>query len=96
MRYRNVVTDKANGRYVCIFTSLFDETDCEFSLRMCGEAADKYPVDITAASIDGIDCTINDGKITGISIEKGKTYKISYSVDSSEMFASEVILNAYR
>ena len=96
MRYRNIVTDKAKGQYVCIFTSLFNESDCEFSIRMCGEAADKYPVDITSASIDGIECAINDGKITGLSIEKGKTYKISYSVDSSELFASEVILNAYR
>ena len=39
---------------------------------------------------------LEGGKIIGMSIENGKTYKIAYSVDSSEMFASEVILNAYR
>ena len=96
MRYRNVVTDKTNGKYVCIFTSMFDESDCEFSIRMCGEAADKYLVDITSASIDGVECTINEGKITGFSIEKDKTYRIVYSVNSNELFASEVILYAYR
>ena len=96
MRYRTVVTDKAAGKYVCIFTSQYDEANCEFAIRICGEAADKYPVDITSASIDGVDCTIEDGKIVGMRIENGKTYKISYSVDSNEMFASEVILNAYR
>ncbi len=96
MRYRTVVTDKNGGKYDCIFTSQYDENDCEFAIRLCGEAADKYPVDIITASIDGVDCTIEDGKIVGMKIEKGKTYKISYSVDSTEMFASEVILSAYR
>lgn len=96
MRYRTVVTDKTRGKYDCIFTSLYDESNCEFAIRLCGEAADKYPVEILSASIDGIECTIDDGKIIGMKIEKDKTYKISYSVDSLEMFASEVILSAYR
>lgn len=96
MRYRTVVTDKAHGKYDCIFTSQYDENNCEFAIRLCGEAADKYPVDIISASIDGNECVIEDGKIIGMKIEKGKTYKISYSVESTEMFASEVILYAYR
>lgn len=96
MRYRTVVTDKSCGRYDCIFTSQYDENDCEFAIRLCGEAADKYPVDIITASIGGVDCAIQDGKIVGMQIEKEKTYKISYSVNSTEMFASEVILSAYR
>lgn len=96
MRYHTVVTNKVSGKYDCIFTSQYDENDCEFSIRMCGEATDKYPVDILSASIDGVECTVQDGKIVGMKIEKGKTYKISYSVNSTEMFASEVILNANR
>lgn len=96
MRYRTVVTNKVTGKYDCIFTSQYDENDCEFAIRLCGEAADKYPVDILSASIDGVECTVQDGKIVGMKIEKGKTYKISYSVNSTEMFASEVILSAYR
>lgn len=96
MRYRTVVTNKATGQYDCIFTSQYDENDCEFAIRICGEAADKYPIDILSASIDGKECTVQDGKIIGMQIEKGKTHKISYSVDSKELFASEVILSAYR
>ena len=96
MRYHTVVTNKVSGKYDCIFTSQYDENDCEFSICMCGEATDKYPVDILSASIDGVECTVQDGKIVGMKIEKGKTYKISYSVNSTEMFASEVILNANR
>lgn len=96
MRYRTVVTDKKSGQYDCIFTSLYDESNCEFAIRLCGEAADKYPIDILTASINGVECTIVDGKIVDMKIEKNKTYKISYSVDSAEMFASEVILSAYR
>ena len=96
MRYRTVVTDKSNGKYDCIFTSLYDENNCEFAIRLCGEAADKYPVDIISASIGGVACSIKDGKIVGLKIEQGKNYKISYTVNHTEMFASEVILNAYR
>lgn len=96
MRYRTVVTDKTSGKYDCIFTSQYDESDCEFAIRLCGEAADKYPIEIKSASIDGVDCEVVKGKIVGMKIEKGKTYKISYSVNSSEMFASEVILSANR
>ena len=96
MRYRTVVTNKANGKYDCIFTSQYDENDFEFAIRLCVEAEDKYPIDILSASIDGVDCTVQDGKIVGMRIENGKTYKISYSVNSTEMFASEVILSAYR
>ena len=96
MRYRTIVTDKTHGKYDCVFTSLYDESDCEFSIRLCGEAADKYPIDIISATINGQDCIVREGTIVGIQIEKGKTYKISYSVNIKEMFASEVILNAYR
>ena len=53
-------------------------------------------MEILSASVDGVECTIEDGNIIGMRIEKGKTYKISYSVDNAEMFASEVILSAYR
>ena len=91
-----MVTDKAEGKYDCVFTSQYDENNCEFSIRLCGEAADKYPIDIISASIDGVPCEVIDGKIIGLKIEKGQTYKISYVVKSKELFASEVILNAYR
>lgn len=96
MRYRTVVTNKTNGEYDCIFTSKHTEDNCEFAIRMCGESTDKYPISIVSAVIDGKECEIQDGKIIGIKIQEGETYKISYRVNSSEMFASEVILNAYR
>lgn len=96
MRYRTVVTDKANGKYDCIFTSKYNEKNCEFIIRLCGEATDKYPVEIISASINSTKCKVKDGKIIELELENGKTYTISYTVKSHEMFASEVILNAYR
>lgn len=96
MRYRTIVTDKAGGGYDCVFTSLYTESSCEFEIRLCGESADKFPLDIISASVNGTACTVREGKIVGMKIEEGKTYKVSYSVDSREMFASEVILYAYR
>ncbi len=96
MRYINVSADKSKGKYDCVFTSNYDEDDCEFSIRICGSDTDKYPVKIIDAFMGGKKCNIQDGKIVHIKIEKGKKYKISYSVESNEVFASEVVLNAYR
>lgn len=96
IRYRTMVTDKTNGKYDCVFTSIYDEDNCEFEIRLCGEAADKYPVEIISAYINGTQCAVENGKIKNIKIQKGITYKISYSVNNKDMFASEVILSAYR
>lgn len=96
MRYRNIVRSKSTGTYMCCFDSLFDEQNCEFQIRMCGEANDKYPVPITSASINGEALEIEDGVIKGIRLQKGASYRIEYTVDKTDYFASEVILNAYR
>lgn len=96
IRYRNIVTDKWDGHYDCIFTATSNENNCDFEIKLCGEGADRYPVKILKASINGQECTIKDGKIVDMKIEKDQKYKITYVVDSREMFASEVIMNAYR
>jgi len=96
MRYRTVVTNKDEGQYDCIFVSQYDEANCELAIRLCGEAADKYPVNIMEATLAGTSCEVQDGKIVDIYLEKGKTYKFSYKVNNKGMFASEVILSAYR
>lgn len=96
IRFRSIVADKKNEKYDCIFTSEYDEGNCDFCIRMCGEATDKYPMEILEATINGNPCEIEDGKIVGLKIEKGKIYKISYSVHNDGMFSSEVIMNAYR
>lgn len=96
MRFIPIVSDKKMGKYDYIFISNYDEKDCEFGIRLCGEANDKYPMEIVEATVLGQDCKIEQGKIVGISLEKGKKYKISCTVKSDSMFASEVIMNAYR
>ena len=77
-------------------TFLIYHISCDFSIKLCGEGLDKFPIDIVEASVNGKDAKVKDGKIVGISIEKGKKYTISYTVNSDEMFSSEVIMNAYR
>lgn len=96
MRYRNVVRNAASGEYTCMFTSAYDENNCEVQIRQCGEATDKYPLEIISASIAGVPCEVKNGKIIGLSIKNGTTYRIDYEVSKSEMFASEVIVNACR
>lgn len=96
MRYRNIVVDKKQGKYDIIFTSQYDEKNCELELKMLGETRDKYPIEIISAKINDVECEIQDGKIVNFNIVNGKKYKISYVASKRELFASEVILNAYR
>ena len=96
MKYKNIVVDKRQGRYDVVFTSLYDEAKCELLLRQYGESTDKYPITILSASMNGDPCEVKDGKIIGFSLSKGKKYKITYQVSMKELFASEVIINAYR
>ena len=96
MRYRNIVRDKHDGQYACVFTSLYDEKNCDFQIRMCGEGTDKFPIPILEAAVNGKSCTVENGCVTGLSLAKGMQYAIVYKVGSHELFASEVILNAYR
>lgn len=96
MRYTNIVRSKREGLYTCVFKSLYDENNCELQIRLCGESNDKYPVEIIDASINGKPCTVKNGSIVGLSLSKGSKYTISYRVNKHTLFASEVIVNAYR
>jgi hypothetical protein len=96
MKYKNIVVDKNIGRFDIIFDSLYDEKNCELEIKMCGEGNDKYSLNIIAASMDNVECSVDNGKIIGLRINKGQKYKIACKLDINELFASEVILNAYR
>lgn len=96
MRYRSIVRNKNEGLYTCTFTSLYNESNCDFQIRMCGESEDKYSVPIVEASVNGNKCDILNGCVVGLVLKKGEHYTISYTVDKHELFASEVIVNAYR
>lgn len=96
MKFKNIVVDKKEGRFDIVFYSLYDEKNCELELKMYGEGADKYPVKIMRAMINGQEYTVSDGKIINISLKKGSKYTIECTLDENMLFASEVILNAYR
>lgn len=96
MRFKHLAVDKSAGRFDIIFKSLYDEDNCELGIKMCGESTDKYPISIISANSGGVQCTVEDGKIVGLKIEKDKRYKIACELNIKELFSSEVILNAYR
>lgn len=96
MKFKNIVVDKKEGRFDIVFNSLYDEKNCELELKMFGEGADKYPVKIIRSIINGQEYAVSDGKIINISLKKGIKYTIECTLDAKILFASEVILNAYR
>lgn len=95
MRFKYIST-KQEGSYDIIFTSLYDEKECELSVNMLGESNDKYDVFINTAVMNGKECDVVNGKIKNFSIEKGKNYTISLTTSEKERFSAEVVLNAYR
>lgn len=94
--YRNIMVDKENGLYDCIFESPVNEKKCDFSVNIVGERDDSYPLRIVEAFINGKECTVERGKVVNFKLEQGKLYKIRYRVDRNESFACEVIIDAYR
>ena len=96
IKYTNIVINKLKGEYNCVFEAPSTEKSCDFAVWMYGALTDKYPVEIVRATMNGISCSIKEGKVVGFRIKKGKTYTISYEVNSNELFSSEVEMNAYR
>lgn len=96
MKYNIVVINKSDGKYNIVFTSVYDENNCELSLKQFGADADKYPIDILNAKVNEQDCEIENGKIVNLSLKSGEKYTIKCSVNKYSMFAGEVILYAYR
>ena len=94
--YRNIMVDKKNGLYDCIFQSPVNEKKCDFGVNIVGERTDSYPLTIMSASVNGQECVVKQGKAVDIKLEKGKGYKVRYRVDMTESFACEVIVDAYR
>lgn len=95
VKYKNIVVDEKAGRYDFRFTAPNDEADFEIELKMCGDASDKYSLDIISAEVDGNPCRIENGKVR-MSLSKGVTYVVKYTTNRKSMFSSEVIMNAYR
>lgn len=79
-----------------VFVSKYTEENCELAIREVGLNEDRYDVSIISATIDGNECTVENGIVKNIKIEEGKKHKISCVVNTDERFASEVILNAIR
>lgn len=96
MKYKNIVVDRDRGRYNIVFTSLFDENNCDLALKMYGDGKDRYDIKILSASHNGKSYPIENGRITGIELSKNCKYIISCELETKELFASEVIVNAYR
>lgn len=95
MKYKTIYDEKKK----CIdikFVSKYCEEKCELALREVGLNDDRYEVEIISATIDGIPCEIEDGKVKNICIQEGSKHTISCVTNSEDRFASEVVLNAIR
>lgn len=95
LKPKTIYNSKNKGIDV-VFTSKFNEDNCELSIRRLGLNNDRYDVEIINASINGQPCTVKDGVVSNIAIKEGVKYKISCELDTEERFSSEVIINAIR
>ena len=96
IEYRNILVNKEDGVYDCVFTSPVNDEHCDFSVYIKGDSKDRIQVRIFSATINGQNCKVIDGKIVDFSLKKETLYKIRYKVNVKGIFACEVIIDAYR
>lgn len=96
IQYRFFVVDKSKGHYVVSFTSPYDESDCEMSVRLIDDSGGKSKINIIGCKMNGISCEVKDNTIVGISLFKDRPARFELYTDLSRLFACEVNLYAYR
>lgn len=88
--------DKSNNNFIMTFKSEYTEPDCEIVIKEIGESNDKYDVDIVSATVNGKECVVENGIITGLTLHKDQKYVVIYNVRTENRFAAEVEFYANR
>lgn len=90
------VLNKKLGKYAIVFTSQYDEENCEMELYYYDDSDNKYKSSIVSCVINGEQGNTENGKINNMKIKKGMMYKIEVDTDMNDLYACEVKLYAIR
>jgi hypothetical protein len=96
IKYRFLVIDKSIGLYSIIFTSPFDEKDCDLKIYYVDEGGNKYPVQITKALLNHAACELVDEYTIKFELFENKKYSFELYTDQEDLFACEVKIHARR
>ncbi|MDD4187250.1 MAG: hypothetical protein PHX04_00530 [Bacilli bacterium] len=96
IKYRILVPDKSKGKYLIIFNSIYDETNCDLELFYLDNNGNKYIPNISKCTINNIDYKISNNVIRGFKIERNKKYIFDLDTDLLDFYACEVKMYANR
>ena len=94
MKYIPFIPNKASGELIISFKSLYDEKDCQLVLSYKDESNQKYKVNISYATVNGIPVDVNEGNIEGFNLEIGKEYIVKAQTDLYDYYRIEVAIYA--
>lgn len=96
MKVKILLLDKENGKYLIVFNSIYDESNCDLELYYLDDKGGRYIPNVTSAYINGNEVKIDKNRIKNFSIENGIRYKIEMNTDLDDLYACEVRIYANR
>ncbi len=96
MKIKILLLDKENGKYLIVFNSIYDESNCDLELYYLDDKGGRYIPNVTSAYINGNEVKIDKNRIKNFSIENGIRYKIEMNTDLDDLYACEVRIYANR
>ena len=96
MKVKILLLDKENGKYLIVFSAIYDESNCDLELYYLDDKGGKYIPNVTSAFINGNQIKIENNKIKNFSIQNGVRYKIEVNTDLDDLYACEVRIYANR
>lgn len=96
MKVKILLLDKEKGKYLIVFNSIYDESNCDLELYYLDDKGGKYIPNVNSAYINGTSVNIENNKIKNFSIQNGIRYKIELNTNLDDLYACEVRIYANR
>ncbi len=90
VQYRMVGLDRKIGKYLIIFDSPQNVSNCRLTFKIVDDSNNKEKVSIIEASINGQPAIVEDGIIKKFNISANEKYKIEITTGMNELFCGEV------
>lgn len=92
IKYHFFVVDKKTSECVISFKSLHDKPKCLLELYYLDDNNKRYKTNIIKASINGEEAEIKNGCVVNFRLELHKDYQFKVTLDTDEIYGSEVKL----
>ncbi|MGS0972245.1 MAG: hypothetical protein ACVCEJ_03235 [Candidatus Izemoplasmataceae bacterium] len=96
IKYRFIMLNRDESVYKLVFTSPYQEDDCELQLSYVDDSGHKSKVNLIQVIENNTNIELTEKGLIPISLEKGKKYDFTIQTNMREIFSSEVTIYAIR